>query len=154
MHAGLLQAIEGLGEAIDVMRLGGVDESSGIKTVHLFVQRAVQERVRHIKLVNRPVARRGEGQHGADGGGLDDRREGLAIVDVVALPEAAHDPACLVTLKGSVGLVLVLEHPFAGDEVVVGGGARHQLQGAVADEGVDLVAHGGELVGVANSDTH
>jgi hypothetical protein len=56
----------------------------------------VQECILDIKLMNRPGARDGQGEHGADHGRLDHRAEGLIVVDAGSLCEAAKNPASLV----------------------------------------------------------
>jgi hypothetical protein len=50
----------------------------------------MQERVLHIKLMNRPGARDGSGEHGAGHGRLDHRAEGLIVVDAGSLGEALY----------------------------------------------------------------
>jgi hypothetical protein len=56
----------------------------------------VQECILDIKLMNRPGARDGQGEHGADDGRLDHRAEGLIVVNAGSLCEAAKNPASLV----------------------------------------------------------
>jgi hypothetical protein len=77
----------------------------------------VEEHIFHVQLVGVPIARRGEMKNGANGRRLDDRGECLAEVDPRPLLEATNDPASLASLEGTVGLELVLEHPFAGDDI-------------------------------------
>jgi hypothetical protein len=59
----------------------------------------MQEYVLHIKLVDRPGMGDGQGEHRVNGCWLDHRVEGLIIVDVRALGEAAKDPTSLVPLQ-------------------------------------------------------
>jgi hypothetical protein len=58
----------------------------------------VQECILHIKLMNQPGVRDGQGEHSADHGRLDHQVEGLIVVDVRSLGEAAKDPTSLVPL--------------------------------------------------------
>jgi hypothetical protein len=59
----------------------------------------------------------GQGEHGAEHGWLDHRAEGLIVVDVGSLGEAAKDPMSLVPFQRAVGDELVLENLFASDDV-------------------------------------
>jgi hypothetical protein len=58
----------------------------------------VQEHILHIKLMNRPVVRDGQGEHSADHGRLDHRAEGLIVVEAGSLGEVTKDQASLVPL--------------------------------------------------------
>jgi hypothetical protein len=77
----------------------------------------VEERVFHVKLVDKPIARRSEMKNGVNGHRFDDQGECMAEVDPWSLLKATNDPPGLATLEGTVGLELVLEHPFPGDHV-------------------------------------
>jgi hypothetical protein len=87
---------------------------------------AVQEHILHIKLMNRPGAKDGQGEHGADRGRLDHRAEGLIVVDTGSLGEATKDPTSLVPFQRAVGVELVLENLFADDDVGANG-ARDKI---------------------------
>jgi hypothetical protein len=78
--------------------LCSINKSSRLATVDDLREGALQERILHIKLMNRLGAGDGQGQHGPDCGRLDRRTEGLIIVDARSLGEAAKDPASLVPL--------------------------------------------------------
>ena len=52
--------------------------------------------------------------------GLTTGEKGFAEVDAGLLLEATNDPSRFVTLKGPVGIHLVLEHPLAGDDACAG----------------------------------
>jgi hypothetical protein len=56
----------------------------------------VQERILHIKLMNRLGAGDDQGEHDLDRGWLDHRAEGHILVDVGSLGEAMKDPMSLV----------------------------------------------------------
>jgi hypothetical protein len=79
-------------------------------------------------LMNRPGAGDVQGEHGAGRGRLDHRVECLIIVDVGSLGEAAKDLASLIPFQRAVGVELVLDNPFVGDDVGAnGGGTRSQV---------------------------
>jgi hypothetical protein len=86
-------------------------------------------------------ARDDQGQHGADHGRLDHRAKGPIIVDAELLGEATKDPASLVPLQRVIGVELVLENPFAGDDVRANG-ARDKIPGVVGDQDSKLFFHG------------
>jgi hypothetical protein len=91
--------------------------------------------------MNRPRARDGQGEHGADSGRLDHRAEGLIVVDAGSLGEATKGPASLVLLQGTIGVKLVLENPFVSDDIGANG-ARDKILGVVGDQGSKLFFHG------------
>jgi hypothetical protein len=64
----------------------------------------MQERVLHIKLVDRPETGDNQRKYRADGGRLDHRAEGLIIVDVGLLGEALKDPTSPVPPQCAVGV--------------------------------------------------
>ena len=71
----------------------------------------------HIQLMNRPVAREGQGQHGANGGWLDNRTESLRKINPGTLSEPSKHPSRFVALQRTVGIELVLEYPFASNNI-------------------------------------
>jgi hypothetical protein len=100
----------------------------------------VQERVLYIELMNGPGAGDDQGEHRADGGRLDHRAEGLIVVDAGPLGEDAKNPTSLVPFQGAVRVELVLEDPFAGDDV----GAnmtRDKLLSIVGDQSIIFFFH-------------
>jgi hypothetical protein len=101
----------------------------------------VQERVLYIELMNGPGAGDGQGEHRADGGRLDHRAGGLIVVDAVPLDEAVKNPASLVPFQGAVGVELVLEDPFAGDDVG-DNRMRDKLPSILGDQGIIFFFHG------------
>jgi hypothetical protein len=88
----------------------------------------MQEHILHIKLMNWPGARDGQGEHDADRGRLDHRTKGLIVVDAGSLGEAAKDLESLVPLQRTGGFELVLENPFVGDTLEpTGRGTRSEV---------------------------
>jgi hypothetical protein len=77
----------------------------------------MQKHILHIKLMNRPGVGDGEGEHGADRGRLDHWVEGLIIVGIGSLNEAAKDPSSLVPFQRAIRVELLLENPFASNDV-------------------------------------
>jgi hypothetical protein len=76
-----------------------------------------------------------------DGGRLDYRAEGLIVVDAGPLGEAVKNPASLVPFQGAVGVELVLEDPFAGDDVGANR-TRDKLPSIVGDQSIIIFFHG------------
>jgi hypothetical protein len=101
----------------------------------------MQKHILHIKLMNRPGAGDGQGEHGADHDQLDHWAKGLNVVDVGSLGEAAKNPVSLVPVQGAVGVELVLENPLAGDDVGANW-ARDKIPCVVGDKGSKLFFHG------------
>jgi hypothetical protein len=60
----------------------------------------MEEGIRDVELMDRPVLGVGEGEDGSNGGELDDGAEGLVIVHSGALGEALKDPMGLIAVEG------------------------------------------------------
>ena len=83
----------------------------------MLLQMAVQERIGNIEQLGAPAARRGDGEHRLDRGRLDNWCERLVKIHASLLCQATNDPSCLVSLKGSIGVQLMLENPFVVDDM-------------------------------------
>jgi hypothetical protein len=101
----------------------------------------MQEHILHIKLMNRSGAGDSKGEHGADHGRLDHRANGLIVVDIGSLGEAANDSASLVPFKRVVGVELMLENSFSSDDVGANR-ARDKISGVIGDQGNKFFFHG------------
>jgi hypothetical protein len=127
-----------------------VDKPNGLSAVDRLHQGAVEEGVRHVELVDRPVP--GQSQNSPDGGRLDHRTEGLVVVDPGALGEAPEHIAGFVPLQGPVAVQLQLEDPLLGDHVGVEG-RGHQVPDVVSLESRVLRFHGTSPLGVGKRTT-
>jgi hypothetical protein len=76
-----------------------------------------------------------------DHGWLDHRAEGLIAVDAGSLGEDVKNPASLVPFQRVVGVELVLENPFASDDIGANV-AWDKILGVVGDQGSKLFFHG------------
>jgi hypothetical protein len=65
----------------------------------------------------------------------------LIIVDAGSLGEPAKNPASLVPFQRAVGVELVLENSFAGDDVGANG-AKDKIRGVVGDQASKFFFHG------------
>jgi hypothetical protein len=128
-----------------VIELCRINKSSRLATVDGIREGDMQEHILHIKLMNWQGARDGQGEHDADRGRLDHRAECLITVDAGSLGEAEKDPTSLVPFQGSVRVELVLENPFAGDDIGANG-VRDKISGVVGDQGSKLFFHDTVLV--------
>ena len=127
-----------------------VNEPCRLMTIHAFGKITVQKGVFDVELVDWLSARCSEVQHGADGRRLDHRGEGLMEVDAGALGEPADDPSGLSTLQCAIRMQLVLEEPFAGDDIGLCG-AGHERPRAVALQGVEFGLHRGQPLRITKS---
>lgn len=107
----------------------------------------MEESVLDVKLVYRPGASGGNAEDGVDGGRLDDGAERLIVVDTVSLGVATNDPMGLVTSQCALGMELVLEYAFDGDDVGAGR-TGHEMPCVVVDEGLVLICLGSTPVRV------
>jgi hypothetical protein len=97
-----------------------------------------------------PIACHGEMKNSENGCWLDDQGECLVEVDPRLLLEAMNDPSGLVMLEGTIGAELVLEHPFAGDDVR-SRRTRHERPSPIGLKSVELELHRVAPVGVPES---
>jgi hypothetical protein len=95
----LLQPVQRYVEEADTIGLHMINKSSRLAAVDGLREVTTQERILHIKLMNRPGAGDDQGEHGVDCGRLDHWVEGLIVVDTGSLGEAAKDPVSLVPLQ-------------------------------------------------------
>jgi hypothetical protein len=137
----LLQPVQRLVEEADAIGIRRINKSSRLAAVDGLQEGAVQERILHIELMNRPGVGDSQGEDSADHGRLDHRAEGLIVVNAGSLGEAAKNPASLVSFQGAVGIELVLENPLVGDDVGANG-ARDKILGVVGDQGSKFFFHG------------
>jgi hypothetical protein len=101
----------------------------------------VQQHILHIKLINRPAAGDGQGEHGVDHDQLDHSAEGLIIVDTGLLGEAAKDLVNLVLFQRVIGAELVHENLFVGEDIGANG-VRDMILGVIGDQGSKFFFHG------------
>jgi hypothetical protein len=59
----------------------------------------------------------GQENHHADGSRLNHRAESLIVVNVGPLGEVAKNPTSLVPFQGAIGVKLVIEDSFVGDDI-------------------------------------
>ena len=88
--------------------------------VDVFLEMAVDECVGDVELMCWLVVGGDEGEDGAYGGRLDYRRKCLAEVDAGSLMEASDNPTGFIPLERPVGVELVFEDPFPGDDASAG----------------------------------
>jgi hypothetical protein len=112
----------------------------------------VQERSHDIKLMDWPGVGDGQGEHGVDHGWLDHWAEGLIVVEVGSLGEATNDPVSLVPFQGAIGVELVVENPFVGDDVGANR-VRDKIPGVVGDQGSKFFFHGAVPVRIDKGST-
>ena len=93
-----------------------------------------------VHLVHRPSTRGSEVQNSPDRARFDNRGKRIHEVDVGALTEASDHPSRLVALECTFGVQLVLEHPFASDDVGARR-ARNELPSTVPLQGLKLLLH-------------
>jgi hypothetical protein len=110
-----------------------INKSSRLTALYGLQEGAMQEHILHINLMNGPAARDGQEEHCADHGQLEHQAEGLIIVDVELLGEAVKAPTSLVAFQKSIGVELVLEDQFVGDDIGANG-MRDKIVGVVGDQ--------------------
>jgi hypothetical protein len=84
---------------------------------------------------------------------LDDEGERMVEVNPRSLLEATHHPLSLMMLEGAVRVKLVLEHPFARDDVDTWR-MRHKGPSLVGLQSVELKLHHGAPVRVLKCGAH
>jgi hypothetical protein len=147
---GLFKSVEGLVEAADIIRMRGIDEASGLRTLDRLSESPVKKSIVDVELMHGPITRESNTEDYVNSGRLDDRAESLIIVDTRTLGEAAKNPACLVSIKRPIRVKLVFEYPFVGDDI----GKRRPADegpGVVSDQSLELILHSMPPVGIVES---
>jgi hypothetical protein len=81
-----------------MIRPGAVNETSRLHTIDDLIKGAMQKRILHIELMDRPIMSESHCEHCTDGSRFDNRTEGLIKINSGALSETAENPASLVPL--------------------------------------------------------
>jgi hypothetical protein len=89
--------------------VGGVGEAYGLGAVDRLIVSTIEESVLDVELVHKIAPRERQSEHGEDGGGLHHDSDSLIEVHTRALGELLEDPTCLVPIKRTVSLKLLLE---------------------------------------------
>jgi hypothetical protein len=112
----------------------------------------MEEGVLDVELLHEPTLREHQSEHGADAGMLHHRTKSLIEVHARVLGEPPKHPTCLVPVKRTVSLKLVLKDPHAGDDV---GPWRlwYQVPCPIGQEGLVFLFHGVPQVGVSERAT-
>ena len=111
-----------------------INKSRQLLAVDCLLQMTMKEGILHVELMD------GEAEDDPYRRRFDNQTESLVEVDAVLLREPANNPSGLVTSKGAVGVVLVLEDPLAGDDISARR-SRNKPPGAVVDERLVLFNH-------------
>jgi hypothetical protein len=143
----LLQAVEGLAEPTHQLRVHGVNEAGGLKTVDDLRECAVEEGILDVELVHKSTHGDSQRQHSPNGGMLDDGAEGLITVHPEALSEVLEHPTSLVSVKRAIHHDLVLEDPLVGDDIGPRR-SRNQVPCDVRQQGLILLLHNTKPMGV------
>jgi hypothetical protein len=149
----LLQFIQRLAEKANTIGLRRINKSSRLAAIDGLQEGTVQEHILHIDLMNGSGAGDNQGEHGADRGRLDHRAEGLIVVNIESLGEAAKDLVSLVPFQRAIRVELVLKNPFASDNVGANG-ARDKISGVVGDQDNNFFFHGTTPVRINESSTN
>jgi hypothetical protein len=130
-----------------------IGKPGGLLTQDIFLEIAVEEGIRDIKLTSGPLTRGGNSRNSSDRRRLDHRCKSLAEVDVGSLREPANDPTRLVAVQGTVRMEFVLENPFSRDDV---GTARaiNKAPGTVGLESPEFSLHGSVPVRIPECGAH
>jgi hypothetical protein len=128
-----------------VIKLHRINKSSRLVVVDGLREGAMQEHIFHIKLMNGLGVGNGQGEHHAYHGWLDHQAEGLIVVNTESLGQTTKDPASLVPFQRAVEVELLLEDPFAGDDIGANG-SKDKITGVVGDQRSKFFFHGTVLV--------
>jgi hypothetical protein len=88
-----------------------------------------------------------------DGGRLDNRAENHIVVNAGPLGEAVKNPVSLVLFQATIGVELVPEDPFVGDDVGANK-SRDKIPSIVGDQSIIFFLHGTTLGWVGEGGTN
>ena len=89
---GLLQSIERLVQATNIVGSGGVNKTSWLNAVNYLYQGAMKEGILHIKLMNGLGARQCQSENHPNSCWLDDRAKSLIIINSWTLCKTTKNP--------------------------------------------------------------
>jgi hypothetical protein len=130
-----------------------IGKPGGLLTQDVFLEIAMEEGIRDIKLTSGPLTRGGNSWNSSDHRWLDHRYKSLTEVDAGSPHEPANDPTRLVAVQGTVRMEFVLENPFSRDDV---GTARaiNKAPGMVGLESPEFGLHGSVPVRIPECSAH
>jgi len=131
--------------------MSAILKTGRLGAVYCLGQIAMEKGILDIQLMNRPAARECQGQNCADSSRFDNRTEGLIKINTWALCEATKHPTGLVPFQRTICLELVLEHPFAANNIGLRW-SRNQIPSVVHQQCIVLL-HGSTPIGVGEAPT-
>jgi hypothetical protein len=145
----LLEPVERLGEAANVVAPGVVDKAGGLIAVYLLLQYVVSKGVLRIEFVHRLDTRARQGEHGEDRVQLDHREEGVTEINAHALCSEPTDyPPCFVLLHRSISLHFMPQNPLSSNHIS-SGSLRNESLGGILHERIVLLLHCRTQIGIA-----
>jgi hypothetical protein len=144
---GLLESINRAVETTYIIWMSGVFETSGLSTNDSFRQRAVKKGIIDIQLMNMPTTWESQWEDCSNCSRFDHRTKSLREVDARALSEPAKDLACLIPLKRTIDVELMLEYPLACHNIGMRW-PRNEIPGVVSNQSCILLFHSSVPVGI------
>ena len=117
-----------------------VDEARGLLTVDDPCERAIEEGVIDVELMNRPFIGERNDEDGAHGEWFHNQTERLLKINTGSLRDAAEDPTRLVSIQGAIGLQLVLKNLFTCNHISTSG-TWNKVPHVISAQGCELVLH-------------
>ena len=148
----LLEPLQGPREQAHMIRRRLINEPSRLLTEHLFLKMPMKKSIRNIHLVHRPGARNRQLKNSPNRAGFDNGGESVGEVNTCSLTKTPNDPTSLVSVKSTIRMKLVLEHPLPGNDV----GPRRtgdELPSVIALQCVKFLLHRGEPHGITKRGT-
>jgi hypothetical protein len=136
----LLESIERLVEATDMIRTSWIHKPRRLLTVNHLIKVAIEEGILDIKLTNWPKAGDGYVKNQSYSSRLDDRTKSLVVVYTRALRKSTDNPSCLVSSKRPIGVKLLAKDPLASHYICLRW-SRNQGPCAVVEESLMLFSH-------------
>ena len=100
----------------------------------------MKESIADINLPKTPTARNSQGKNQTNGGRLDNRTEGITIVNAKLLCETTGDQTSFVLINRAIRTVLGLEDPFAPNNIDTAR-PRHKNPSLVVMQSSELINH-------------
>jgi hypothetical protein len=117
-----------------------INKTWWLLTIYHFIQVVIEKGILDIELTDRPRAGDSNGEDETDGGRLDNRTEGLIIVEAWTLRVSTNHPASFMASKSSIRVKFVPKDPFTGDHICMRR-ARNERPGFVVEKSLVLVRH-------------
>lgn len=106
----LLKTIQGLEKSTGMTRATRIDETRRLLTINSLMKCVVKKDILDVQLMDQPITGNGEAEDHSDSRRLDDRIEGLIVINTRLLRIPANDRESFVARKSAIRMEFVFKN--------------------------------------------